>query len=341
MTYFFKKKHLWFFIVPILSGLIFYLFPLTIPNVQADTAATTSLLVSITICGNNILESGEQCDGTDLGGETCVMRGYAGGSLGCNGSCVFDFSGCIIGGPSGWVTPVKETKVILQGKAYPDALITVLVDGDVVTVAKADAQSNFKVELNTLTAGVYNLGLWAEDNKGRKSVTLSLSLTVSYKMTTTIGSIFIPPTIQIEKDFLNKGEVLNISGQSAPQSEISIYISGISEIMKKTIANEKGEWVYSFNTSELKEGLYSVKAKSLSLEGLTSNFSNVLEFGLGKKIMKIPCLGADLNKDGRVDLVDFSILLHWWKTNNTCADQNQDGIVDLQDFSIMMYYWTG
>jgi hypothetical protein len=46
------------------------------------------------VCGNVVIESGEQCDGTALGGQTCVSQGYAYGTLACLGSCLFDYSGC-------------------------------------------------------------------------------------------------------------------------------------------------------------------------------------------------------------------------------------------------------
>ncbi len=39
------------------------------------------------ICGNNLKEGTEVCDGTDLGGQTCVSRGFSGGTLSCNGTC--------------------------------------------------------------------------------------------------------------------------------------------------------------------------------------------------------------------------------------------------------------
>jgi hypothetical protein len=52
-------------------------------------------------------------------------------------------------------------------------------------------------------------------------------------------------------------------------------------------------------------------------------------------------LRADLNKDGKVNLVDFSILLVYWKTSDANADINSDGAVNLGDFSIMLFYWTG
>lgn len=52
------------------------------------------------VCGNGIIEEGEQCDGANLGGNTCTSLGYVkGGVLQCypSGSanyCLFDVSGC-------------------------------------------------------------------------------------------------------------------------------------------------------------------------------------------------------------------------------------------------------
>ena len=47
-------------------------------------------------CGNNVIEGGEVCDGTDLGGATCSSQGCTGGgTLACNVTCDgFDTSGC-------------------------------------------------------------------------------------------------------------------------------------------------------------------------------------------------------------------------------------------------------
>ena len=46
------------------------------------------------ICGNNITEIGEECDGPDLQGKSCTDFGYDYGSLGCLPNCRFDLSGC-------------------------------------------------------------------------------------------------------------------------------------------------------------------------------------------------------------------------------------------------------
>ena len=50
---------------------------------------------------------------------------------------------------------------------------------------------------------------------------------------------------------------------------------------------------------------------------------------------------GDLNGDGKVNLVDFSILLTHWNTSDSIADLDSSGNVGLPDFSIMLFYWTG
>ena len=53
-------------------------------------------VIQSVVCGNNIVEGTEQCDGTNLSGQTCTTQGYTGGSLSCS-SCAFNFSACTSG----------------------------------------------------------------------------------------------------------------------------------------------------------------------------------------------------------------------------------------------------
>jgi hypothetical protein len=46
------------------------------------------------VCGNGLREAGEVCDGTDLGGSTCLSLGFIGGTLRCLVSCAWDTSSC-------------------------------------------------------------------------------------------------------------------------------------------------------------------------------------------------------------------------------------------------------
>ncbi|MCX6746608.1 MAG: hypothetical protein NTU63_00550, partial [Candidatus Pacearchaeota archaeon] len=52
------------------------------------------------ICGNNIIEPGEACDGSDLNGYNCssVAAGFKSGTLRCNTNCKsYDVSQCVVG----------------------------------------------------------------------------------------------------------------------------------------------------------------------------------------------------------------------------------------------------
>lgn len=51
--------------------------------------------------------------------------------------------------------------------------------------------------------------------------------------------------------------------------------------------------------------------------------------------------GADLNGDGKVDIVDLSILLYYANQPYSAQyDFNKDGIIDIVDISILLFYWT-
>ncbi len=47
-------------------------------------------------CGDGKLDAEEECDGAELGGNSCQSLGYDTGSLGCTKSCAFDTSQCVL-----------------------------------------------------------------------------------------------------------------------------------------------------------------------------------------------------------------------------------------------------
>ena len=230
----------------------------------------------------------------------------------------------------------------MQGLAFPKASITILVDGKVATIITAGLSADFKVELTTLSSGTYTFGLWAKDKEGRRSITFSFTSSIVSGKTTTISSIFIPPTIELNRVNILKNEDLEILGQTAPESEINIHIESGEEIIKKTKADELGNWDQHLSAELLEEGMHTVRAKSETEGGLLSSFSKVLSFFVGEKYLTSTIKEADSNGDGRVNLVDFSIMLYnWGKPKNQATDLNSDGTINLTDFSIMLYNWTG
>jgi alpha-tubulin suppressor-like RCC1 family protein len=50
---------------------------------------------SVTPCGNGRLDGAEECDGDELGDASCTTAGeFAGGTLGCDADCHYDFESC-------------------------------------------------------------------------------------------------------------------------------------------------------------------------------------------------------------------------------------------------------
>jgi len=47
-----------------------------------------------TACGDGVRAESEDCDGTDLGGQTCDALGLGGGPLACKADCSFDTTNC-------------------------------------------------------------------------------------------------------------------------------------------------------------------------------------------------------------------------------------------------------
>ena len=45
-------------------------------------------------CGNDVIETGEDCEGQDLDGRTCQSLGLGGGVLLCSASCEYDPTRC-------------------------------------------------------------------------------------------------------------------------------------------------------------------------------------------------------------------------------------------------------
>ncbi|MFH2008630.1 MAG: DUF4215 domain-containing protein, partial [bacterium] len=46
------------------------------------------------VCGDGVIDPGEECDGSVLGGATCQGRGFDNGALACGDGCTFDETGC-------------------------------------------------------------------------------------------------------------------------------------------------------------------------------------------------------------------------------------------------------
>ena len=258
------------------------------------------------------------------------------------------------GGGGGTTPTTGNLKMI--GKAYPNAFITILKNGQVAGTDTADNSGDFEITIKSVLANkIYDFGIFARDSFGLLSLTSTYNLSINTNQITEVNNIYIPPTIALSKKTISQGDSLTVYGSAYADS---LVVNFISPSFKATSLNsdDTGHWTYSFDSADYAAGEYFTKAKTIFMGGEQSEYSEELRFRIIKKSeFPIPpelpkpsepqrkCNGANLNDDSKIDILDFSILLHYWKSKNPtnhCADINQNGIVDIYDFSIMMYWWT-
>ncbi len=61
---------------------------------ESSASSSESSSTGADLCGNGVIDAGEDCEGDDLGGMACTDVGYDGGTLGCNAACLFDVFNC-------------------------------------------------------------------------------------------------------------------------------------------------------------------------------------------------------------------------------------------------------
>lgn len=296
-------------------------------------------------CGDGVLQTihSETCDdgnndSNDFCSDVCLIEPQGGGGGNSSGS-----SG---GGGGGSTVDLGDTSVSINGRAFPNQTVHIVKDASEIGTVKATSDGVFKFS-SASEPGTATFGFWSTDANGTRSTTFNTTFDVSQGAITTISGVYIPPTISLDKTSVPRGEPIIFKGQTVPNATVRIYIDA-SAVTEQTTAGSDGKWTFSFDTGKVSQASHTVKVKFElpDTSGSTkkeSTFSNILSFGVG--VGATPIAGsADLNRDGKVNLVDFSILVFWWGTtggaSNPPADININGKVGLEDFSILLFNWT-
>lgn len=240
-----------------------------------------------------------------------------------------------------------DGRVEITGFAFPRSRVTVLVDGNQSGQVTAGSNGAFSITLDEIARGVYTFGVFATDGNQVKSSTFSTSFTVTGARTTALSNIMVAPTLKIQPDPVDPGKPVTISGFALPNATVTVENerdgSASSRKSYTATSDANGAWSLVVETQGFQSGTYKARAKAAQASGVTTGFSGYVLYGVGQNATKPST--ADLNKDGKVNLTDFSILLFWWNTDggnsDPAADINDDGKVTLTDFSILLFNWTG
>ncbi len=342
--------------------------------------ATTSVTTSI--CGDSLVDGAEQCD---VPGETgvysttilgrqcdtdCTFGPYCGDGIlqtiyaeecddgnnddgdFCGGDCTIEPAGSGGGGSSGGgsqssggsSTPLGDTQISISGTAIPRSTINIILDAQAIGSVRADSKGNFEYATNA-SPGTVSMGFWTEDDNNVRSITYSTTFDVTQGAITTLAGVLIPPTIAVSDATINPGDVITFAGQTIPNATVEVFIGdGVKTLT--TSSDGGGFWNVDFDTAGIPAAEYIAKARVIKGSGtLTteSSFSSSLQLFLG--VDGSPTTPSDLNRDGSVNLIDFSILIFWWGTaggdSDPPADINGNGRVSIEDFSILLFNWTG
>ncbi|USN87828.1 MAG: DUF4215 domain-containing protein [Candidatus Nomurabacteria bacterium] len=365
------------------SFLFLYLFLIlfTAPITLAVTEGTATTTLTLSICGNSLVDPGEQCDAP---GETGVYSTTIVGRQ-CNASCNFgpycgdgvlqtfygeecddgnndnsDFCSAICkvepagsggggssgggGGGGGSSRDLGDTQISVTGIAYPGRTINILLDSEPVGSVRTSNSGTFDFATDA-SPGTASLSFWSTDVSGVRSITLNTTFDVTQGAITNISGIVLPPTISVANQNVNPGDIVTVTGQSAPNATIELHVNN-SELVETGTSSADGVWSIKLDTGKLQVAEHTIKARSISKSGqlsTPSSFSTALQLFVGVEgKMTTP---SDLNRDGKVNLIDFSILIFWWGSDggnsSPSADINGNGKVGIEDFSILLFNWSG
>lgn len=365
----------------ILFSLFFIVFqPINYSKAETSVVATTTLQLSI--CGDSLVNDGEQCD---VPGETGVYSTTIVGRQ-CNASCQFgpycgdgiqqtfygeecddgnndnlDFCSAICkiepagsggggssgggsGGSGGSNTPQNDTKISVTGLAYPGRTVNIILD--TANIGSVRAANNGRFEFSTQASpGTATMGFWSTDVQNVRSITFNTTFDVTQGAITNISGVILPPTIKVVNPRVNPGDVVTVSGQSAPNATVQLHVDA-STFIATTTADSNGNWSVQLNTNSLTVAEHTLRARTITgVPPLTSQSSFSLAIQLFVGVDGKVTTPSDLNRDGKINLIDFSILIFWWGTNggnsDPAADINGNGKVGIEDFSILLFNWTG
>jgi hypothetical protein len=258
-----------------------------------------------------------------------------------------------VGPIPGGVSILYLANVVLSGYTVPGSMVTILRDGKSIGTTRSSGTGAFRAQVSDMERGSYTFSLYVLDRANRRSATHATTLTLGQGTSNVLGNLVLPPTIALAETTVSPGETILIEGEGPPESTIEIYVNKqkstsmgsakkyVATTTKEVVGVAGGTWRYALSAGALGLGSYQIKARAVTGTGHESGYSSLVFVGVGESPSPDFASRADINKDGKVNLIDFSIMLTFWGSDeNPDADINSDNTVNLADFSILLFNWT-
>src|SRR5690606_33238790 len=156
--------------------------------------------------------------------------------------------------------------------------------------------------------GTASLSFYASDSAGTRSATVNTTFDITQGAVTNVNGILIPPTIRTANAQVNPGQVITLSGQTVPNVTVEVVIDNNAQTLTTT-SDGSGNWSVQFDTRTVSVAEHTAKARFLTGTGGLRNesiYGTALQLFVG--VEGKATSNSDLNRDGKINLIDFSIL---------------------------------
>ena len=250
--------------------------------------------------------------------------------------------------PSGGGGGIAPSQAIITGFAAPLSRVYLLKDGQRLSDQLTGLSGEFLFQVSNVSVGNHLFSLYFEDPNDDISPHLPFRIGLRGGVTITVGDLLLAPTFSISSN--NRDQII-MTGFTVPEGTLRLSLVEVASdeiTTASTLASGDGSYTISLPTESLVPGLF--RAFIRSFFNTLSSGENILDFVLGTdaeievvKSKRDECVPSDFNGDGRVNIIDFSILLFWFNRFEPlpAIDLNDDRTINLFDFSIMTYCWTG
>jgi hypothetical protein len=317
---------------------------------QSGSPYVVDIVAYVPGCGDGVIQGGEQCDGTNFGGTSCSSLGLGNGVVQCSSVCTVITNACVPTVPQTGggtrierdpiVPVITKTNVIVSGQAAPGAVVSVMRDAQPYGMAMAKADGTFQITIAGFIAGTYLLQVRAELGTIHHVMTDTFVVQVNKDSTTKVSDVLVPPIVR-------GGTVmaggLELRGMAVPNTVVNVLRQG--SLIGTGQVSSVGEFIITTDTpvarGERLELVMIVTNRPPVRTFFTSTFIGESDTAIEKPLS---CLNSvDISGECRVDLKDFAIAVYTYlfKPVSARIDFNKDGQIDLVDFSIMAFYWTG
>jgi len=221
-------------------------------------------------CGDGIIDSGEACDGSNLGGASCPVLGFGGGTLSCTAACSFATSSCTAvvqttatasrGGGRGEPESRTVGTVVLSGRTMPGAEVQVQLDGIPQRSFSSDDRGDFQLSLS-LAPGRYRVGVRAKTVDGSVTALTMIPVSVVRGLVSKYETIRLSPTVRVDTG----AGAPRVSGAGVPDSRVLLELTpsgrAIPTLRLQTTTSPTGNFVFSLPPDLSPEALLEVRVR--------------------------------------------------------------------------------